>query len=185
MAKVDPNAKPVPGEDYEYYGDDLTIPEPERDEYGNIILRYEGRIIMPRTKITTLLASDDSLYALRYSAGRHNPSPRIEEKGRTVILGHNFHDRGRVFSRLDEVKVGDDIYVDNLKDRKRYIYKVYKFDKIYAEDLLDRVEETSTDNEILLVTCGDEYANGAAIYRMLVYGKLRETIPIPADSHIQ
>ncbi len=182
VASVGKNSKPVPGEAYEYEGDSLTVPEPERDEDGNIILRYEGRIIMPDTKIMTLLAADDSLHALRYSAGHHNTTPGIDEKGRTVILGHNFHDRGRVFSRLDEVKVDHKIYVDFLKDRKRYIYKVYKTDKIPAADLLTRVEETSKENEIMLVTCGDEYIDGAAAYRLLVYAKLDSKIDIPADA---
>lgn len=181
---LDKDVKPVPGEGYDFYGDELDVPEPERDAYGNVILHYEGKITIPRVKIKTLLAADDSLHALRLSAGRTQSSAPIGEAGLSLIFGHNFHDRGRVFSRLDEVEVGDTIYMDMLKGRKRYVYKVYNVEWIDVEDLETKLSEKKTDDEMVFITCSDEYRNGQAAYRLLVYSRLEKEIAIPRGNKL-
>lgn len=181
IVKIDPKekAKPVPGEGYEDFGHGYAIPEPEYDADGNPLLRYIGRLHIESVEIDTLIAADHSNFSLRYSAGHATDSAQIGTPGQAVIYGHNFFDRTRVFSRLNEVKVGDRFYIDLLAGNRRLNYKVTRAEKIPAAELEARVFEKTNENRVLLVTCSTEYQNGIPLNRILVYGELIGTEPIP------
>ena len=73
----------------------------------------------------------------------------IGEIGNCVIAGHRNYSFGKYFNRLNEVEIGDNIYVDT-KDAT-YKYEVYDIIVVEPDDLsvLD-----NTDEEIItLYTC--------------------------------
>jgi len=83
------------------------------------------------------------------SLGHEPDTAYIGEKGNCVIAGHRNYSFGKYFNRLNEVKVGDYIYVDTLDST--YKYEVFDIIVVLPDDLsvLD-----DTDEEVLtLYTC--------------------------------
>lgn len=83
------------------------------------------------------------------SLGHEPGTAYIGETGNCVIAGHRNYSFGKFFNRLNEVEIGDNIYVDT-KDAT-YKYEVYDIIVVGPDDLsvLD-----NTDEEIItLYTC--------------------------------
>lgn len=83
------------------------------------------------------------------SLGHEPGTAYIGETGNCVIAGHRNYSFGKYFNRLNEVAIGDNIYVDT-KDAT-YKYEVYDIIVVEPDDLsvLD-----NTDEEIItLYTC--------------------------------
>ncbi|MBQ3890875.1 MAG: class D sortase [Lachnospiraceae bacterium] len=83
------------------------------------------------------------------SLGHEPGTAYIGETGNCVIAGHRNYSFGKFFNRLNEVEIGDNIYVDT-KDAT-YKYEVYDIIVVEPDDLsvLD-----NTDEEIItLYTC--------------------------------
>ena len=83
------------------------------------------------------------------SLGHEPGTAYIGEIGNCVIAGHRNYSFGKFFNRLNEVEIGDNIYVDT-KDAT-YKYEVYDIIVVEPDDLsvLD-----NTDEEIItLYTC--------------------------------
>lgn len=77
----------------------------------------------------------------------------LGEKGNICIAGHNYHDT-RFFSRLNKLKVGDFIYLGDLKG-KNYPYVVYDKYSVKPDDFECLKPRKSYD--LTLLTC--DYTN--------------------------
>ena len=91
------------------------------------------------------------------------------QTGNCVISGHRTT-KTRPFNRLDEVKAGDAIVIDN--PRGRYEYQVYS---VFAIDPSEDVTLPTEDSVITLTTCHPE---GNATQRLVVRGLLTGFTPI-------
>ena len=97
--------------------------------------------------------------------------------GSAVMAGHDngIYVRG-VFLRLNELKVGDDVYVTNEKGKKLHFKvietTVYPYDKAPLEKIFNRSDGVYLN----LITCTGTYvkAIGSSDHRIVVYTKLVE-----------
>lgn len=83
------------------------------------------------------------------------------ETGNCVIAGHRNYSFGKFFNRLDEVAVGDLIYIDTLD--ATYTYQVREI-KVVEPDALEILDETENE-QLTLFTCTPIYI---ASHRLVV-----------------
>ncbi len=90
--------------------------------------------------------------------------PGLNQIGNTTIVGHNYRN-GTFFSRNNELKNGDEIYITDLTgNRVKYIiYNVYTTS---SEDASYMTRDTAGKREISLSTCTDD-----SRYRLLIWAK--------------
>lgn len=154
---VDPNANKVPGEGYEDFrlGENIKVDDPILDQYGNVIINFIGTLKIPKIELTTPIADNDSLVALRYGAGHTPESAAIGESGRALVFGHWFDEYGRVFNRLNEIEVCDKFTIDLLETKIRYHYKVHEMLEIEDSELYEYLfeREPEVESEVILVSC--------------------------------
>lgn len=93
--------------------------------------------------------------------------PGLNQVGNTLIVGHNYRN-GTFFSRNDELKNGDSIYItDNSGTRLEYeIYNVYTTS---SEDVSYMTRETAGKREVSLSTCTDD-----SRYRLIIWAREKE-----------
>lgn len=186
--KVDPNANKVAGESYEDFGNSKDYKENYvYDANGNVIVNFIGSLKIPKINLNTPIADADNLVALRYGVGHTPESAAVGDDGRCIIFGHWFLDYGKVFNRLEEVKVGDTFKIDILANRTRYFYEIYKVASISDQELYDRLFTDPVDvkSEVVLVTCivrNNDWRNPTG--RFLVYGKLVNQETVAANDKI-
>lgn len=83
------------------------------------------------------------------SLGHEPDTAFVGEVGNCVIAGHRNYSFGKYFNRLNEVKIGDYIYVDT-KDAT-YKYEVYDIIVVEPDDL--SVLDNTDEEELTLYTC--------------------------------
>lgn len=174
---VDPNKNKVPGESYEVFDDDISIPEQIYDD-NNVIINFIGSLEIPKINLVTPIADNDSLVAIRYGVGHRAESRSIGEFGRALIFGHWFQEYGRVFNRLEEIGIGDQFTINMLDNRTRYYYRVHTVKSIDSDEIYDRLftDPVLVDSEVVLVTCiVRNNAWRTPVGRYLVYGELINT----------
>ncbi|MCR5671704.1 MAG: class D sortase [Butyrivibrio sp.] len=100
--------------------------------------------------------------ALSRSLGHETGTALPGNEGNCVIAGHRNYTFGKYFNRLDEVKVGDMIYIDTEDDT--FEYMVSEIRVVDPDDV--SILEQDTDKEILtLYTCTPIYI---ASHRLVV-----------------
>jgi len=174
---VNPDANKVPGEGYEDFGhgENIEVDDPILDENGNVVINFIGTLKIPKIDLTTPVADNDSLIALRYGAGHTPESAEIGKPGRALIFGHWFDEYGRVFNRLNEIEVGDKFTIDLLETKTRYHFKVHEMLEIEDSQLYEYLfeREPEVDSEVVLVSCKVENNMWwSSSGRYLAYGKL-------------
>ncbi|QNQ82975.1 class A sortase (plasmid) [Lactobacillus sp. PV037] len=89
---------------------------------------------------------------------------QVMGKGNYPLAGHYMTDNGALFSPVEKVQVGQNVYLTNLKNI--YTYKVYKKAKVdpHAVWLVDNTK----DNIVTLITCADGGVNRWAVRGSLV-----------------
>jgi len=175
---VKANEDEVNGEEYEDYnfGDgELDSAGAEYQEMveelpDEVILKALGRINIPSVDIDLPLWSEATKVSLRYGAGRLEKTADPGEEGNMVILGHRMRAAGKIFNRLGDVKIGDDIIISTT-DGYTYTYRVDKiYEAVKPEDLDYYVDiDDGEGTQVTLVTCTPL---GVATHRLLVIGHL-------------
>ena len=125
-----------------------------------------GRIRIPKTSISYPIYSSPGEHALETGIGLIYTENGLNEKGNTVLQGHNWRN-WMFFSRNHLLKKGDNIYI---KDERgvELEYIVYS-KKIYnPEDVSYIQKETKGKKEIALVTCAV-----AATKRLVVCARVK------------
>jgi sortase A len=105
---------------------------------------------------------------LRVGVG-HLPETALPgEPGNCVLTGHRSYTRGRIFNRLDEVEIGEEIVVET--SEKKYTYRVA--DVFIVEPGDPSILEYEEGEEVItLVTCHPIYV---ASHRLIVRGILEK-----------
>ncbi len=99
------------------------------------------------------------------SLGHEPGTAYIGEQGNCVIAGHRNYTFGRFFNRLDEVAVGDYIYVDTRSGSYTYVVKEIKIVEPTEKSVLSPTKET----RLTLYTCTPIYV---ATHRLVIIAEL-------------
>ena len=95
------------------------------------------------------------------SLGHEPETAMVGEKGNCVIAGHRNYTFGQYFNRLNEVSLGDVIYVDTTTET--YSYSVTDIKVVEPEDL--SVLEQTEEETLTLYTCTPLYL---ATHRLVI-----------------
>ena len=98
------------------------------------------------------------------SLGHEPDTAYIGEQGNCVIAGHRNYTFGKYFNRLDEVKVGDLIYVDTRTGTKEY--SVTEIKVVEPTDI--SILEDTGEEQLTLYTCTPIYV---ATHRLIIIAK--------------
>ena len=198
---IDPDALAVAGEDVDYgdlsEGGETTGPaatsKSSAETTGNfvseasepaptatpkplpvkIVVQAIGQIKIPVINLNMPIAEGATKYNLRVAISRYSNGAGLGQPGQCVLFGHRMYTYGRHFNRLDEVKAGDQIILEDKVNR--YTYEVDLIETILPEDLIFHLNDQFEESRILLVTCTPVRV---ASHRLLVKGKLISTEPL-------
>lgn len=109
-----------------------------------------GKLTIPTLDIDYPIISETTDELLKISITKYwgaNPN----QVGNMVITGHNYKTT-KFFSKLNKIKLGDKIYIEDLSGRKME-YNVYKTDIIDPYDNSCTSQKTNGNIEITLITC--------------------------------
>lgn len=175
VVKSDENE--VNGEEYEYdFGvEELNNAGADYQEMieelpDETVLTALGKISIPSVNINIPLWNEATKVSLRYGAGRLEKTADPGQEGNMTILGHRMRAEGKIFNRLGEVKLGDDIIISTI-DGSVYTYKVDKIlEAVNPSDLDYYVDiDDGEGTQVTLVTCTPL---GVATHRLLIIGHL-------------
>ncbi|QWU16870.1 sortase A [Paenibacillus sophorae] len=103
---------------------------------------------------------------MRHAAVHLTETAPLGEIGNAAIAAHRAHTKGRLFNRLNEVKIGDTISVKT--KGKVYNYTVYDISIVEPTDV-SVLEGSNKDRILTLITC-DPLINPT--HRLIVHAKL-------------
>jgi len=125
-----------------------------------------GRIKIPSASINLRLVEGSASKDLNWGAGHLTATPMPGEIGNCAIAGHRNYTFGSYFSRLGDVKIGDQITVEYKKTA--YTYEAYEILTVLPDDtsVLGQTDKTSI---LTLITCTPKGSNS---HRLIIHGKL-------------
>ena len=127
-----------------------------------------GTIHIPRINLNMPIVQgiDDS--ALDLGAGHIVESDYPGQIGNCVLTGHRSYTYGKMFNRLNEIEIGDEVEIGF--EGVSFIYEVYH-KKIIAPDDLSVLNRNEKDRVLTLITC---HPIRIANKRMVLHCILRE-----------
>ncbi|UQS83512.1 class A sortase [Bombilactobacillus thymidiniphilus] len=125
-----------------------------------------GKIAIPAVnlKLPIVKGMDDT--ALSTGAGTMKPDEKMGH-GNYALAGHYMTQKGALFSPLEDTKIGDLVYITDLKNV--YIYKI-TLKQIISPHATWMINDQKGSKLLSLVTCADGGAN-----RWIVQGDLVQT----------
>ncbi|MGX7420488.1 class A sortase [Carnobacterium gallinarum] len=128
-----------------------------------------GGIAVPDVKINLPITRGISNYNLAVGAGTMKPD-QVMGEGNYALAGHNMIDKGLLFSPLDKLNMGDEIYLTDLE----YIY-VYKtsFIETVNPDRVDLIDDVEGKKLVTLVTCNPDGSK-----RLVIQGEFEKKVPM-------
>ncbi|MHC5269347.1 class A sortase [Enterococcus sp. LJL98] len=133
------------------------------------VLPVIGGVAVPSAEIQIPIFKGLGNEALLFGAGTFDPEQKMGE-GNYALASHRIEETTILFTRLDEVQLGDVVYLTDLETI--YTYEVYESKRIEPTEVevLDVVEDKKI---VTLITCGE----AAGVTRWLVQGELTEVTP--------
>ena len=105
---------------------------------------------------------------LKAGAGQITGTTKLGAVGNAALAAHRSHTFGRLFNRLDELEIGDQIRVKT--DDGTFVYVVYKKHLVEPSDM-SVLWKNNRDRVITLITCDPP---DTATHRLIVHGVLSE-----------
>lgn len=127
-----------------------------------------GILRIPAIELESPVLKGSTKQNLNLSVATIEPTGTPGADGNFVITGHNSRTYGRHFNRLDEIKKGDELFVDTRTGN--YVYKVTDIYVVEAEDVWV-LGDTIDGAEITLITC--HYPKEGKTQRLIVKGILQ------------
>ncbi|GIP54113.1 class D sortase [Paenibacillus vini] len=104
---------------------------------------------------------------MKYAAAHMKETTDLGEEGNAAIAAHRSHTKGRLFNRLNEVEVGDEILIEVKKGS--YVYTVDKISVVKPTDVSVLDVEDPEERVLTLITC-DPLINPT--HRLIVRAKM-------------
>lgn len=126
-----------------------------------------GVIKISKIDLTLPILEGASQENLKIGAGHLEGTALLGEVGNAAIAAHRSRTYGRMFNRLNELKPGDEIVVEDKK--QAYTYDVYNVVIVEPDDL-SVLNRNGNDRILTLITC-DPITTGT--HRLIIHAKLK------------
>lgn len=123
-------------------------------------------IEIPAIDVKLPVLEGATLENMKSAAAHMTETAPLGQIGNAAIAAHRARTKGRLFNRLDEVKVGDEIVIRTAGER--YVYNVYRVTIVEPADV-SVLNKNGDDRMLTLITC-DPVVN--ATHRLIVQAKL-------------
>ncbi|MFD1471198.1 class A sortase [Companilactobacillus mishanensis] len=123
-----------------------------------------GKMSVPAVDLYLPILKGLSNDALSTGGGTMKANEKMG-KGNYALAGHYMTNKGVLFSRLQNVQLGDKAYITNLK--KVYTYKIY-YKKVVPPTAVYLIDDSPGKKLLTLITCADGGTNRWAIQGSLV-----------------
>ena len=138
-----------------------------RELYLRKLLDNNINFESPRLNIKVPVLEGTDSKALQVSAGHFEGTGALG-KGNYCIAGHNSTIYAEIFNDLDQIQIGDEMYlVDNDANRTKYLYIVTEY-KTVEPNQTDVLNDYG-DNRLTVISCTDD-----GTQRQVVVGILKE-----------
>lgn len=138
-----------------------------REQYLHKLLDSNINFEVPRLNIKVPVLEGTDNKSLQVSAGHFEETGALG-KGNYCIAGHNSTIYAEIFNDLDQIRIGDEMYlVDNDTNRTKYLYIVTEYKTV--EPNQTEVLNDYGDNRITVISCTDD-----GTQRQVVVGILKE-----------
>lgn len=129
-----------------------------------------GGIAIPNVEINLPIFKGLANEALLYGAGTLSPTQKMGA-GNYALASHRAQNPQLLFTPLEKVKIGDLIYLTDLKNV--YTYKASMTDRVEPTDVY-LLDEVPNKTMITLITCGEM----EGVTRRIVQGELQSVTPM-------
>ncbi len=129
---------------------DEVEPTPTPSPAKAPIVKTLGVLRIEKIGLKMPIVNGTSKNSLRVGAGHLIGTSPLGEVGNAALAAHRSHTYGRFFNRLDEIEIGDVIWVETSKGA--YKYTVYKILVVEPEDT-SVLRRNNRDNVLTLITC--------------------------------
>ena len=138
-----------------------------RELYLRKLLNDNINFEIPRLNIKVPVLEGTSSKQLQVSAGHFGGTGALG-KGNFCICGHNSTIYAEIFNDLDQIQIGDEMYlVDNDANRTKYLYIVTEYKTVEPNQV--EVLNDYGDNRLTVISCTDDGKQ-----RQVVVGILKE-----------
>jgi sortase A len=146
-------------------------PSPPKPDLGSGVALIE----IPKIDLSAVVVEGIGVPDLKKGPGHYPGTPLPGQPGNVVISGHRTT-YGRPFYNLDELTVGDPIYLTN-PDGSRFAYVVSRSSIVQPTDVT--VVYGTRDDRLTLTTCNPRYS---ASQRLVVVAELQGAPPNQAGT---
>lgn len=114
------------------------------------MLNAIATIKIPSIKLKLPVLEGATQKNLKYAAAHLKETAAIGEVGNSAIAAHRMRAKGRLFNRLNEIKVNDKIIIET--SGKTFTYTVNKISIVEPTDV-SVLNYNKTDKRLTLITC--------------------------------
>lgn len=137
-----------------------------RELYKQKLLKECVILEIPNLNIKVPVMDGTDKETLSVAAGHFEGTGSVG-KGNYCIAGHNSTIYAEIFNELDQIQIGDEVYlIDNDNNRTKYIYVVSEYNIVNPQSI--SVLDNFGDDRLTVITCTDDGRN-----RQVVIGKLK------------
>ena len=137
-----------------------------RELYKQKLLKERVILEIPNLNIKIPVMDGTDKETLSVAAGHFKGTGSVG-KGNYCIAGHNSTIYAEIFNELDQIQIGDEVYlIDNDNNRTKYIYVVSEYNIVNPQSI--SVLDNFGDDRLTVITCTDDGRN-----RQVVIGKLK------------
>lgn len=152
---------------------------PDPAERGTAAIPPEGdpvaKIEIPKIGVDKLVVEGVSVADLKDGPGHYPETPLPGQKGNAAIAGHRTT-YGAPFNRVDELVPGDEIFVDTVQGRFRYLV----VEQLIVSPSQVEVLEDKGDNRLTLTACHPKYS---ARQRIVIVAELAADV-VPYEAKV-
>lgn len=137
-----------------------------RELYKQKLLKECVILEIPNLNIKVPVMDGTDKETLSVAAGHFKGTGSVG-KGNYCIAGHNSTIYAEIFNELDQIQIGDEVYlIDNDNNRTKYIYVVSEYNIVNPQSI--SVLDNFGDDRLTVITCTDDGRD-----RQVVIGKLK------------
>lgn len=142
----------------------VSVEDVLKAQFKNKVLPVIGGVAVPSVQINLPIFKGLGNTELLYGAGTFHPNQLMGE-GNYALASHRIEQSDILFSHLDQVKLGDTVYLTDLTNI--YTYQVTVSERI-DPSRVEVVEDVPGKKLVTLLSCGE----ASAVTRWLVQGEL-------------